>query len=60
MAGMNENRIRVFLVFCVGAAAASLLGWALDKVTPKSKLRDAILTGVCIYLALTADSLLPK
>jgi hypothetical protein len=35
---------------------AGLLGWALDKVSPKSKLRDALLTGACIYVALTLDS----
>jgi hypothetical protein len=57
---MNGNRIRVFLIIFVGSAASWLVGWALDKVTPRSKLRDAMLTGVCIYLALTVDSLLLK
>jgi hypothetical protein len=60
MAGMNESRFRVFLVISAGAAVAGLLGWALDKVSPKSKLRDTLLTGACIYVALTLDSMLLK
>jgi hypothetical protein len=57
---MNEGWFRAFLIICAGAAVSGFLGWALDKVSPKSKLRDAILTGVCIYAALTLDSIFLK
>jgi high-affinity Fe2+/Pb2+ permease len=57
---MNEGRFRAFLVIGAGVAVAGLLGWALDKVSSKSKLRDALLTGACIYVALTLDSILLK
>jgi high-affinity Fe2+/Pb2+ permease len=61
---MNESPLRAFLVISAGAVVAGLLGWMLDKVSPKSKLRNALLgsllTGACIYAALTLDSILPK
>jgi hypothetical protein len=57
---MNENRFMEFLIISAGVAVATLLGWTLDKVSPKSKLRDALLTGACIYVALTIDSILLK
>jgi high-affinity Fe2+/Pb2+ permease len=57
---MNESWFRAFVVISAGAAVACLLGWTLDKVAPRSKLRDALLTGACIYVALTLDSILLK
>jgi high-affinity Fe2+/Pb2+ permease len=57
---MKESWYRALLVISAGAAVAGLLGWALNKVSPRSKLRDAVLTGVCIYVALTLDSVLLK
>jgi hypothetical protein len=57
---MNESSFRVFLVLCTSAAVAVSLGWALDKVLSKSKLRDAILTGFLIYMTLTLDSMLQR
>jgi hypothetical protein len=57
---MNESLLREFLVIGAGVAVATLLGWALDKVSPKSKLRDALLNGACVYVALRLDSILLK
>jgi hypothetical protein len=45
---------------CVGVALSGFIGWEMDKVWPKSKWRDAMLTGVGIYLALTINSFLMK
>jgi hypothetical protein len=56
----TESHLRVFLFICAGVAISSIIGWGLDKVWPKSKWRDALLTGAGIYLALTLDSLLMK
>ncbi len=61
---MNESRLRAFLVIFVGAAVAGLLGRRLDKAFPTSTLRsallNALLTGACVYAALTLDSMLLK
>jgi hypothetical protein len=43
---------------CVCVAVAGFIGWGMDKKWPKSKLRDAILAGAGIYLALTINSIL--
>jgi hypothetical protein len=62
MADMDESKLRVFLVIVAGGTVAWLLGWALDKMFPKSKSkwRDSILFGACVYAALMLDSLLLK
>jgi high-affinity Fe2+/Pb2+ permease len=60
MAAMHESWLRASLVVSAGAALSWLLGWALDKPFPRSKMRDAILTGACIYAALMLDSLFLK
>jgi hypothetical protein len=60
MAGMHESTLRILLVISAGAAGAGLFGWLMDKKFSRSKLRDALLTGACIYAALTLDSLFLK
>ncbi len=61
---MNESLLRSSLVILAGVSVAGLLGWMLEKASPKSKLRnallDALMTGVCVYAALTIDSILLK
>jgi hypothetical protein len=32
----------------------------MEKIWPKSRLRDGVVTGLCIYLGLTIDLLLLK
>jgi F0F1-type ATP synthase assembly protein I len=59
---MKESGLRVSLVIFAGCVVAWLIGWALDKMFPKSKSqwRDAILFGACICVAMMLDSLLSK
>lgn len=60
MAAMHETWLRASLVIAAGVALSWLLGWALDKPFPKSRVRDTILTGACIYAALALDSFFLK
>ena len=52
--------MRLVLLMCAGVILAGFVGWAMDKIWPKSRLRDAILTGAGIYLAFTLNSTLAK
>ena len=52
--------MRVFLLLCACVTVAGFIGWAMDKRLPKSRLRDAFLTGAGIYLAFTLNSILTK
>lgn len=57
---MHESRVRMLLVIGAGSTVAGFISWSLDKVFAKSIVRDAILSGACIYIALTIDSVLLK
>ena len=45
-----------------GVTVAGLISWSLEKAFGRVRWRDtllsAVITGVCIYIALTVDSLL--
>jgi hypothetical protein len=50
---MPESNFRMFLVLCAGVGFSILVGSFLDKLLPKSRLRDSLLTGALIYISLT-------
>jgi hypothetical protein len=50
--------MRVALLICACVAVAAFVGWGMDKRWPRSRMRDAILAGAGVYLALTLNSIL--
>jgi hypothetical protein len=50
--------MRVALLIGACVTVAGFIGWGMDKKWPKSRLRDAILAGAGVYLALTLNSIL--
>jgi high-affinity Fe2+/Pb2+ permease len=57
---MHESDLRIFLLISAGAVVSGLIGWLLDKRFTRSKWRDAFLTGLFIYIALTVDSIFAR